>query len=363
MKSISKLIRDDLQGFAEYRSAEKENAEGDGNKSGRIWLNANELPWSVVESVPENTHLNRYPEQQPAELLELLAKNYGVSTDHLLLSRGSDDAIDLLVRLFCNPKLDSVMICPPTFGMYEVAVKIQGANLFSVPLIRSQDFQLDLTKILEAWRSHIKIIFINSPNNPTGNLISVDDIAVLCKTLSGKAIIVVDEAYIEFAEAESAIKLLDKYENMVVLRTLSKAYGLAGARCGITFSSHEVVTWLRKVMPPYPLASLTIDAVIKTFEPENIARINAYIKTVEAERDKLYEAFKEIPSITKVWPSRANFILVETFNVEKFIDYCVKQGIIVRNVSHHESLTNCVRISIGTPEQNAQLLDILKKMP
>jgi len=358
MKSISDLIRDDLQGFAEYSSA---RTEAD-TASGRIWLNANELPWSVLESVPENVHLNRYPEQQPKELLELVAKNYKVSPEHLLLSRGSDDAIDLLVRLFCNPKVDSVMVCPPTFGMYEVAVKIQGANLFEIPLIKAQDFQLDLTKILEKWRSHIKIIFINSPNNPTGNVIAADDICTLCETLSGKTIVVVDEAYIEFAEMESAIKYLDKYENLVVLRTMSKAYGLAGARCGITFASEELVQWLRKVMPPYPLASLTIDAVTKTFEPDHLKRIREYITTVETERDRLTQEFNEIEVIKHVWPSRANFLLVETYNVQQFIDNCVKKGVIVRNVSHHPLLVNCVRISIGTPSQNAQLLEILKNM-
>jgi histidinol-phosphate aminotransferase len=232
-------------------------------------LHANELPWRSFMDRSE-AGLNRYPEPQPHLLVERLAALYGVSEKRVLVGRGSDEGIDLLVRGFCRAGQDSVVICPPTFGMYAVAARIQGAGVLSVPLLAERGFALDESAVLARCTADVKLVFLCTPNNPTANLLDEQAILRLARALLGKAIIVIDEAYIEFSAAQSLARYVADLPNLAVLRTLSKAYALAGARCGTLIADPEVITLLRKVIPPYALTQLTLEAVLKQLEPAQI---------------------------------------------------------------------------------------------
>jgi histidinol-phosphate aminotransferase len=318
-------------------------------------LHANEMPWRA-DGDASVAGLNRYPEPQPPELIDRLAELYQVSPPQVLAGRGSDEAIDLLVRAFCRAGQDSVMQCPPTFGMYKVAARIQGAGVVDVPLLEDQDFALDEQGILGSWKPGIKIVFLCSPNNPTGNLIDAGTLARLCAALEDRALVAVDEAYTEFAEAPSATSLLDRYPNLVIFRTLSKAYALAGARCGVLLAHPDIVRLLQRVIPPYALPSLTVEAVLKLTDRKSRETAAEHIRTLLAEREKLAEGLKRSPLIRRVWPSRANFLLVQCTSADKVLAAVRSVQLIVRDQRAHPMLPECLRISIGTPEQNQRLL-------
>src|SRR5690606_37428746 len=241
---ILELARPDIRALQPYQHASWEPS--------LERLHANEMPWRASGDTSV-AGLNRYPEPQPVELLTHLARLYGVAPENLLVGRGSDEGIDLIVRAFCRAERDSVIICPPTFGMYKVSARIQGAGVIEVPLLRERGFAFDTEGVLAAWRDGVKIVFVCSPNNPTGNLIEHTTIEQLCQALADRALVVVDEAYIEFADAPSAVTLLGRYSNLVVLRTLSKAYALAGARCGALIAHPEIVSLLARVLTPYAI--------------------------------------------------------------------------------------------------------------
>jgi histidinol-phosphate aminotransferase len=318
-------------------------------------MHANEMPWraSGDESL---AGLNRYPEPQPPELIDRLAELYGVSQQQVLAGRGSDEAIDLLVRAFCRAGQDSVILCPPTFGMYKVAAKIQGAGVIEVPLVKEKNFALDLPGVLAAWNRSVKIIFLCSPNNPTGNLLDAGEVERLCRELDGKALIAVDEAYVEFADAPGFTPLLSRYPNLVIFRTLSKAYALAGARCGVLLAHREIVGLLHRIIPPYALPAPTVEAVLRLTSPASRADSAGHIATLLLEREKLQAGLKELPLISRIWPSDANFLLVECTNADRVLEAVKSVGLIIRDQRAQASLPNCVRISVGTPEQNQRLL-------
>lgn len=351
MSWVTQLARPDIVALKAYEHA--------------VWepelerLHANELPWRSFadESV---AGLNRYPEPQPQALVDRLASLYGVAPQSVLVGRGSDEAIDLLVRGFCRAGQDSVVICPPTFGMYAVAARIQGADVVSVPLRAQADFALDERAVLEKCAPNVKLVFLCSPNNPTGTALSEDAIVSLTRALEGRAMVVVDEAYLEFSGAQSLARRICDLPHLAVLRTLSKAYALAGARCGTLIADPEVVKLLRKVIPPYAIAQLSMEAVLKVLEPAQLAVSKARLATIVAERERLLAAFAKLPNITRVWPSAANFILAEFADPALALARSRGAHLLIRDVRGYPGLGRCLRITVGSPEQNHRLLEALR---
>lgn len=344
--NILNLARKDIVAMQAYRSARSEGLQGS------VFLDANENAYS-------DTRYNRYPEPQPDKLAGLLTKIYGVDREQMIVTRGSDEGIDLLIRLFCRAALDKIMICPPTYGMYKVAATIQGAEIIEAPLIKEKEFALDVDALLRAWDPAVKIIFLCSPNNPTGNLLAKADILSLCQSMSDKSIIVVDEAYIEFANVESLTNCINDYPNLVILRTLSKAYGLAGIRCGATIANSEIIKLLLKIIAPYPIPSPISDIVCQQLNSDITQTI---ISTIQREKEIMIEFLATVPSVKKIWGSQANYLLVETVEAKLMMNACLKNGIVIRNRSSDYGLNNCVRITIGSPNENTLLREALRNV-
>jgi histidinol-phosphate aminotransferase len=351
MSGVLDIARPDLIGMQPYQHAAWEPT--------LERMHANELPWRTLG---DNTRvgLNRYPEPQPRELVRALATLYEVAPEQVLVGRGSDEAIDLLVRGFCRAGQDRVMVFPPTFGMYAVAARIQGAGVVEVPLDRERGFALDEAAMVDRWRPGTKILFFCSPNNPTGNLLDSQTILRLCSQLAGQALIVVDEAYLEFSAAASFSAALVRHSNLVVLRTLSKAHALAGARCGALLGDPALVDLLRRMIPPYALSGPTIEAALHALEPPQLAISRARRDTIVAERSRLAEAFARLSVVSRVWPSVANFLLVECLDPDRALRAAIDAGILIRDVRGYPGLGSHLRISIGTPEQNDRLLRALE---
>jgi len=320
-------------------------------------LHANENPWRSVGDMSA-AGLNRYPECPPVELTRQLAEVYGVEPDQLIVGRGSDESIDLLCRTFCRAGLDSVIVCPPTFGFYKVAAQVQGANVIEVPL--RSDFSLDRDAVVSAWRDDVKLVFLCSPGNPTGNLLDAADLEAVCAALDGKALVVIDEAYIEFANRESSIVLLPKYSNLVVLRTLSKAYGLAGARCGAAIADREIVALLERVLPPYAIPTSTVETVLAVTSEVGRESVQERIHILIEERKKLAAALAASPHIRRVFPSDSNFMLVECADADIVLAAAHSVGLVLRDQRSQAILSNCLRISVGSPDQNSRLINALK---
>jgi histidinol-phosphate aminotransferase len=322
-------------------------------------LHANELPWRTPGD-DSLAGLNRYPEPQPRALIERLATLYGAPPESILAGRGSDEAIDLLIRAFCRAGRDAVLVCPPTFGMYAVAARIQGADVITVPLRVDEGFALDERAVLERCTPDVKIVFLCSPNNPTGNLLETPAILRIAGKLAGRAVVVVDEAYIEFANADSLARHLPKFPHLAILRTLSKAHGLAGARCGTLIADPEVIALLRKVIPPYAIAQLTMEAVLRLLEPAQLAESRARTDLVRAERARLTAALSAMPRVVKVWPSAANFVLTEFGDAGAAFALAREANLLVRDVRGYPGLGRALRITVGTVEQNTRLLEALQ---
>jgi len=347
MTKVLELARPDILALQPYQHAAWEPS--------LERMHANEMPWRA-NGDPSRAGLNRYPEPQPAELIDHLAQLYGVAPENVLAGRGSDEGIDLLVRAFCRAEHDSVLICPPTFGMYKVSARIQGAGVIEVPLSKERGFALDVTAVLAAWRPGTKLVFVCSPNNPTGNLVPAAEIERLCQELSGRALVVVDEAYIEFAEAPSVTALLPRYENLVVLRTLSKAYALAGARCGALLAHADIVSLLARVITPYALPTSTVESVLALTDKAHQTEAAQRIQTILQERARLEIELARLPLVRRVWHSAANFLLVECTDADRVLRAAAGVGLIIRDPRSQAGLANCVRISVGTPEHNERLL-------
>jgi histidinol-phosphate aminotransferase len=316
-------------------------------------LHANELPWRA-ETDRSQAGLNRYPEPHPHVLAQRLAVLYGVTERQLLPGRGSDESIDLLVRGFCRAGIDNVIICPPTFGMYAVAARIQGAEVRDVPLLRTQGFALDTAGVLAACDSNTRIVFLCSPNNPTGNAMAPAAIEQLLVALTDRALVVVDEAYIEFSGDASLTQVLGRFPNLVVLRTLSKAYGLAGARVGSLIAAPEIVALLAKVIPPYSIPQLTIEAVLATLGEVQLAIQRERVGQVCAERERLRAALALCQPVQKIWPSVANFLLVDFAAPDAVLAAAREAKLLIRDM--RSVAPTSLRISVGTPEQNDRLI-------
>jgi histidinol-phosphate aminotransferase len=321
-----------------------------------IMLNANESPWAPVGSA--DSLLNRYPDPQPPILRMRLAKLYDVVSEQVLIGRGSDEAIDLIVRAFCHEGRDAVVISPPTFGMYAVAARTQGAEVIEVAL--TGDFQVDVGALLARVTEYTKLVFVCTPNNPTGAIVPLKAIERLARELRDKVLIVVDEAYFEFSQAAaSATSLLPRHDNIAVLRTLSKAYALAGARVGTLIAHPEIVALLRRIQAPYPLPTSCVDAALAALTPAAIEESRARITTLLRERDRLAKALPAAANVVAIYPSSANFLCVRFVDSTRVYKNLLDLGIVVRDVSRYPGLSDCLRITIGTPQENTKLLAAL----
>jgi histidinol-phosphate aminotransferase len=316
-------------------------------------LHANELPWRA-ETDRSLAGLNRYPEPHPHVLAQRLAALYGVSEQQLLPGRGSDESIDLLVRGFCRAGVDNVVICPPTFGMYAVAARIQGAEVREAPLLPEQGFALDTERVLAACDANTKIVFLCSPNNPTGNAMEPAAIEKLLLALANRSLVVLDEAYIEFSGETSLTTALARFPNLVVLRTLSKAFGLAGARVGSLIAAPAIVALLAKVIPPYSIPQLTIEAVLATLAEPQLAIQRERVAQIRAERERLRSALANCKPVQKIWPSVANFLLVDFADAEAVLGAARVAKLLIRDMRNVSPRS--LRISVGTPEQNDRLI-------
>jgi histidinol-phosphate aminotransferase len=345
---VSELARPDIVALKAYEHASWEPT--------LERLHANELPWRAAgdESV---AGLNRYPEPQPRELVEGLAKLYGVPPETVLVGRGSDEAIDLLTRSFCRAGRDAVIVCPPTFGMYAVSARIQGAEVITVPLRADTGFALDERAVLERCTPDVKLVFLCSPNNPTGNLLDEQAILRLAGKLAGRAVIVVDEAYLEFSAGASLARHLPRLPHLAILRTLSKAHGLAGARCGTLIADPEVIALLRKVIPPYAIAQLTLEAVMRQLAPVELAESQVNIDVIRSERTRLMEALPRLKRVQRVWPSDANFILTQFDDAGAALQLARDTRLLVRDARGYPGLGQALRITVGSVTQNNRLLE------
>lgn len=347
MSWLTDIARPEIRALRAYEHAVWE--------PGLVRLHANELPWRV-ESDASTAGLNRYPEPHPLELSTALARLYGVPPEWLLVGRGSDEAIDLLVRSYCRAGHDAVIVCPPTFGMYGVAARIQGAELVEVPLQREAGYALDLPGVQQHLSEAVRLVFVCSPNNPTGNRVPRESLVQLAQQLEGRALLVIDEAYVEFADGPSLLELLEQRPGIALLRTLSKAYGLAGARCGALIAHPDVVALLRKVIQPYAITQLTTEAVLKALSPEALAAARAHVALLRSERSRLAAELAGRSAVLKVWPSEANFLLVEFRDPVAALRRTREAGLLVRDLRAAPALGAALRISIGAPEQNQRLL-------
>ena len=304
--------------------------------------------------------INRYPEPQPDALLRALAFEYGVERQQLFLGRGSDEAIDLLIRAFCRCGQDAIAISPPTFGMYAVAAGVQGASVISVPLNAQADFAWDAQALLAAaTAAPVKIVFVCNPNNPTGGLVAADAVLELARELTDQALVVVDEAYGEFAGIPSLAGEIAAHPNLLVLRTLSKAFGLAGARLGVLIGAPEIVGLLRRIMAPYPIPSLCATAALAALDPAAGAIRARRLALIISERERLSAALAAHPKVRKLWPSAANFIALRVDDAQSLWCTLAERGVLVRDVSHNLGLENCLRVSVGTPAENDRFLQAL----
>lgn len=344
---IKNLQRENIKTLRPYSTARDEYK---GQAS--VFLDANEN--SYGSPLPEN--FNRYPDPLQLDLKDALSKIKGVPIENTFLGNGSDEAIDLLFRAFCNPGKDNVIILPPTYGMYEVSANINDVEIRKVNLL--PNFQLDLEGIAEAIDANTKLIFICSPNNPTGNSIVRTDIETILANFNG--LVVIDEAYINFAKQRTFIQELTEYPHLVVLQTFSKAWGLAGLRLGMAFASSMIIDILNKVKAPYNISQSTQDLALAALQ--NIGQVNEWIKTTVAEREHLARLLLDLPMVHKVYPSDANFILVEVADANGTYDALVDRGIIVRNRAKVTLCEGCLRITVGTPAENEILISALKSL-
>jgi histidinol-phosphate aminotransferase len=348
MSWVHELARADIVALRPYEHAAWE--------PGLERLHANELPWRPIDD-GSRAGLNRYPEPQPRALIEGLAALYGVAPAAVLAGRGSDEAIDLLIRAFCRAGQDTVLVCPPTFGMYSVCARIQGAEVVPVQLLAGAGYALDEAAVLDRCNSSVKLVFLCSPNNPTGNLLDEAAIGRIARRLAGRALVVIDEAYVEFAGRPSLTRLVAELPNVAILRTLSKAYGLAGARCGALIADPEIIALVRKIIPPYAIPQLTLEAVLDRLTPAALAHSRARLEVLLDERARLLSALPRLTRVTRVWPTAANFILVELEDAGAALARGREARLLVRDARGYPGLGRALRITVGSPEQNGRLLE------
>ncbi|KAF1687609.1 histidinol-phosphate transaminase [Pseudoxanthomonas broegbernensis] len=350
---LLRLVREDLRGFGGYASARTCDLRGE------VWLNANESPWANPADAAGGSR--RYPEPQPPALRQALARLYGCAPEQVLVGRGSDEAIDLLVRALCVPARDAIVTTPPVFGMYAVSARLQDARLIEVPLVDGQaGFGVDLEAVaVAAERGGAKLVFLCSPSNPTGGSVPLEGIAALAARLAGRALVVVDEAYGEFSESPSAIALMPAHRNVAVLRTLSKAHALAAARIGTLLADPALVRVLRACQAPYPIPTPCADLAVAGLSQEALARTAARVEQIRGERERLARALAALRGVVRVYPSDGNYLLVRFADAGGAFARLLAAGVVVRDQRAAPQLGDALRISLGTPEENDRVLDAL----
>lgn len=345
---IEKLVRKNILSLKPYTSARDSHSEG-------ILLDANENSLgSIASEVGNNLELNRYPDPAQKKLRAKLSEYINVPIENLFFGVGSDEIIDLLIRIFCNPGIDEVIIPIPTYGMYEVACNVNDVKVKQVPL--TSEFQIDLDVIKENITDKTKMIFLCSPNNPTGNVLKKNDILKVLSIFKG--IVVLDEAYIDFCEDKSLINEISNYENLVITRTFSKAWGLAGVRCGYSIAAKAITNLLFKIKAPYNINKVTAEIILNALR-ENTQK-NEFVKKLNSEKKILIESLKKIKKVKKILPTDANFITFEIENATKVYQKLADEGIIIRNRSNQYNLGDCLRITVGTKKENELFINKLK---
>ena len=347
---IDNLVRNNIKKLKPYTCARDLYSEG-------ILLDANENSFGSTFQELDELHLNRYPDPHQVDLRNAVSKLLNIDAEKLFFGVGSDEIIDLLIRIFCEPKEDQVMLLEPTYGMYKVACDINNVETVS-PLL-NDSFQIDFAEVDKYYSDKVKIIFVCSPNNPTGNLLNKNDIIQLCRNYN--SIVVVDEAYIDFAPEEtSLINEVANYPNLIVMRTFSKAWGLAGVRLGYCAADEEIISYLFKVKAPYNINALTGYAVLKSITNEE--KKKSAVSAIIVERLRVETELKSISAITTVFPSNANYLLIRLPRANEIQKELAESGIVIRNRSSQPKLDNCLRITIGTKEENNALLSELKNI-
>ncbi|XWY21569.1 histidinol-phosphate transaminase [Bisgaard Taxon 45] len=349
--SISSLSRKNIQALTPYQSARRLGGKGD------IWLNANEYPTSPDFDLTHRT-FNRYPEPQPQAVIEGYARYAGVCPENVLVSRGGDESIELIIRAFCEAD-DSVLYCPPTYGMYAVSAETCGITLKTVPL--TVDFQLNLAEIARNLTG-VKVVFVCSPNNPTGTLVNRADLLALLEMTKNRAIVVVDEAYIEFCPQATMATALENYPHLAIIRTLSKAFALAGLRCGFTLANPELINVLQKVIAPYPLPVPVADIAAQALQPSGIVAMQQRVAEILQNRTALETDLRSLPCVENLFQSDGNYLLVKFKDGQKIFKTLWDQGIILRNQHSALMLENCIRITIGTAEENRRVIEAIRQI-
>lgn len=346
--TIARLAREEIQALKPYEAAVQVDDT--------IRLNANEAPWTSSGDHFRRP-LNRYPEIRPASLRAILAARYGCQAGNLLVTRGTSEAIDLLIRVFCRAGQDNIVTTTPTFSMYRHYADVQGALLREVETTRDNDFAVDADSVLEACDDTTRLIFLCSPNNPTGTLLARDTLLEILQRRGNQSAVVVDEAYIEFADQDSVVEILHQHENLIVLRTLSKALAFAGARCGSVIGPRDVIDIVDAVQAPYALATPVVECVENALQNENLSDAERWVRQVIAERQRLVETLDGYSFVRRIWPSAANFCLLQVDDAAALMQRSSDDKVLLRYFGG--ALADCVRITVGTKTENDRLLQTL----
>lgn len=342
---LNSLLRENIKKLIPYSSA-RDEFKGEAG----IFLDANENSYGS----PLTKWYNRYPDPLQLKVKEKLSAIKALPVENMFLGNGSDECIDVLIRAFCEPKIDNIIICPPTYGMYEVSAHINDVTVKKVAL--TPGFQLNLPAIEEAIDDHTKMIFLCSPNNPTGNSLHREDVEVILNNYSG--VVVIDEAYINFSRFRSFTQELNDYPNLVVLQTLSKAWGLAALRLGMAFASQDIIHIMNKIKPPYNISQASQELVLQALE--EVGQVNDMIREIVAQRHLLQQSLTSVPAVQKIHPSDANFLLVQVADPKGLYNYLLDKGIVVRDRSNVLLCEGCLRITVGTPGENEAVVNALK---
>lgn len=356
MSNIKLLARETVQALTPYLSARRIGGNGD------VWLNANEAPDSAEYQL-DSSKLNRYPEFQPPAMINAYAAYAGVTNQQLLSTRGADESIEILIRTFCEPATDSILICPPTYGMYAISAETCGVNVVEVAL--QANFDVDYEAVENAVlksNGFLKVVFLCAPNNPTGNMLDKQKLVNLLKATAGKALIVVDEAYIEFCPALTQVELIQDHENLVITRTLSKAFALAAIRCGFTLAQTPVIDMMSKVIAPYPVPDPIAQIAAQALSATGLEVMRDRVVVLNNNRQVLANALKQLECVTDVFPATGNFLLVRFKDAAKVFQAFADDGIIMRDFSNKPRLENCIRITIGSSDEMQRTLKTLNSL-
>ena len=350
---VDKLVCENLKALKPYESARRIFAGGDSDSE--TWLNANESPFANDFNV-NTAHFNRYPDCQPPSVLLPYAEYAAVQPNQLLISRGADEGIELLIRTFCTPGKDSILICPPTYGMYAISAETCNVGIEKAPL--KSDFSLDIPAI-SAYQGKVNLVFICSPNNPTGTSVSKAQLKQVLEHFTNSALVVVDEAYIEFDACNTWATELAQYPNLVILRTLSKAFALAGLRCGFTLANSDVIHNIMKVIAPYPVPEPVAQIAAQALSPNGLKQMAEQVEYLQQQKQSVKQQLRQFPELELVGDDKANFILFRHPKKQALMDFLVANSVLIRDQSKQVSLDNCLRISLGTQPQNKKLLALM----